>query len=482
MEIEGRKLLVLGGYGLVGFEVAKQAMAYHPREIVILSLKKEEVEMAQKKLEKLFPHSSTRFSGEYGNIFISHELKDTPLGKVKRTESWRKVFTSDIFSELDKDILNRSFLYQVIQKHKPDIVVDCVNTATAISYQNIFETSRELQKSLDSFQKIQENIPEGGLETLSKEELLEYIKEYQNKASKLAENADISLSSLYIPQLVRHIQILYHALRDGKVKCYIKVGTSGTGGMGLNIPYTHGEERPSRVLLSKSAVAGAHTLLLFLLARTPDAPVIKEIKPAAAIAWRAIEYGKIQKGAREVRLYNVPEPQEIGERICLKYTPQDKEWNLFASEENPLLQSVYIDTGENGLFSKSEFEAITFMQQMEYVTPEEIAKNILFEVQGRNTGKDVLNALDSSSMGPTYRAGYLRTYALSYMRELEEQYQCSSVAFEMLGPPRISKLLFECHLLKLVYQKISTLIKDSPQEIAEKVEELILQNKNLASQ
>ena len=43
------------------------------------------------------------------------------------------------------------------------------------------------------------------------------------------------------------------------------MGTTGTGGMGLNIPYTHSEERPSRVLLSKSAMAGAQSMLLFLM-------------------------------------------------------------------------------------------------------------------------------------------------------------------------------------------------------------------------
>ncbi|GAB1431355.1 hypothetical protein MASR2M18_21900 [Ignavibacteria bacterium] len=56
--------------------------------------------------------------------------------------------------------------------------------------------------------------------------------------------------------------------------------------MGLNIPFTHSEEQPSRVLLAKSAVAGAQTLLLFLMARTPDSPIVKEIKPSAAIAWK----------------------------------------------------------------------------------------------------------------------------------------------------------------------------------------------------
>ena len=87
-----------------------------------------------------------------------------------------------------------------------------------------------------------------------------------------------------------HIQILQKALLAANVKLYLKVGTAGTGGMGLNIPYTHSEERPSRVLLAKSAVAGAQSLLLFLMARTPDGPVIKEIKPTAAIAWKKIAY------------------------------------------------------------------------------------------------------------------------------------------------------------------------------------------------
>ena len=84
----------------------------------------------------------------------------------------------------------------------------------------------------------------------------------------------------------------------------MKIGTSGTGGMGLNIPYTHSEEKPSRVLLSKSALAGAHTLLLFLMARTPDGPITKEIKPAAAIAWKRIGYGEILRGGRPVPLYD----------------------------------------------------------------------------------------------------------------------------------------------------------------------------------
>ena len=38
------------------------------------------------------------------------------------------------------------------------------------------------------------------------------------------------LASLYIPQLIRHVQILHRALIDFDVTAYVKIGTSGTGG------------------------------------------------------------------------------------------------------------------------------------------------------------------------------------------------------------------------------------------------------------
>ena len=76
--------------------------------------------------------------------------------------------------------------------------------------------------------------------------------------------------------------------------------------MGLNIPYTHSEERPSRTLLSKSSIAGAHSMLLYLLARTPEAPIVKEIKPAAAIAWKRIGAGPVLRRGHPIRLYDCP--------------------------------------------------------------------------------------------------------------------------------------------------------------------------------
>jgi hypothetical protein len=113
----------------------------------------------------------------------------------------------------------------------------------------------------------------------------------------------------------------------------------------------------------------------------------------------------------------------------------------FGRPTGDVLRSVFIDTGENGLFAAAEFAAITTLGQMEYVTPEEIADNVLAELRGGATGHDIIQALDGAVMGPSYRAGILRQTALARLRQLEAEHHEDSIAFEILGPPRLSKLL-----------------------------------------
>jgi hypothetical protein len=286
-------------------------------------------------------------------------------------------------------------------------------------------------------------------------------------------------TSLYIPQLVRHMQIFYESMVAAGTQAYVKVGTSGTGGMGFNIPYTHGEERPSRVLLSKSAVAGAQTMLIFLLARTPGAPpVMKEVKPTAAIAWKGIDFGPIRAGGRELPLYDcdpdVPAPLDDPATTA----PQGS----FGAATDAILESVYIDSGENGLFAVGEFTALTTLGQMAFVTPEEIAHNVVSEIEGGNTGKDVVAALDSSVMGPSYRAAFLRSAALNRLHQLEREHDVESVAFELLGPPRLSKLLFEAYLIKRVAPRLSQAAEARPESLSEQCFALVHDDTHLRRQ
>jgi hypothetical protein len=148
-------------------------------------------------------------------------------------------------------------------------------------------------------------------------------------------------------------------------------------------------------------------------------------------------------------------------------------------ETGKALEGVYLDAGENGLFSLGEFETLTALGLMEFVTPEEIADNVVREILSHPTGKDVVTALDAATMGPTYRAGVLRSVAIDHMETLEAEAGIRSVAYEMLGPPRLSKLLFEGELLSRLYGTLEAAEELDPADAAEQAYDLIREDDDL---
>jgi len=449
MDIKGKSVLILGGWGLVGYAVARRIIVENPSKIILASLNEWEAREAVENLSKEFPdYPKENIIPWWGNIFLRQEWKDQNKLELLKDPKIRKVLIDDIIEELNDEILRAQSLYQLITTYKPSIIVDSINTATGIAYQNIYNVGRDVKKAIKS----------GNLD-------------------QIIEQSERLLATLYIPQLIRHVQILYKSMEEAKTQIYLKIGTSGTGGMGLNIPYTHSEEKPSRVLLSKSSVAGAHTLLLFLLARTPNAPITKEIKPTAAIAWKKIGFGEIKKGGKPVELLD--HKPELAIELSEVFKIKDE---VPVEKTGETLKAVFIDTGENGIFSRAEFDAISSLGQMEYVTPEEIAETVVFELKGGNTGHDIINALDHATLEPTYRAGYMHNFAIKKMKRLEQEYGVESVAFEMLGPPRLSKLLYEAQILKILYGSMLNVINQTASDISKKAEELIKNNRVLRSQ
>jgi hypothetical protein len=359
----------------------------------------------------------------------------------------RRRLIRDIVDPLDEGILSSSFLVQLITGAAPgldgigaDAVIDCMNTATAVSYQNIYDQASSLAalaaSSTDS--------------------------DWRSEAESL-------IASLSVPQLVRHVQLLYEAMRRAATVGYVKIGTSGTGGMGFNIPFTHGEEKPSRLLLSKAAMAGAQSMLTFLLARTPDGPaIVKEIKPTALIGWRQIGYGPIRRRGRDIDLYDCPPEAAVSANDAASLVPEGR----FGTDCGEKLQGVYIDTGENGLYSADEFTAITAPGLMQMVTPEDVADNAVRELVGSSTGHDVVAALDAAATGPTFRGGHLRQAALERLAQLEAEHG-KAIAFEILGPPRLSKLLYEAHLLKLTMGHSDAILAAPAAELSALLEQRI---------
>lgn len=424
MELRDSTVLILGGAGLVGRAVARRVLAAGPSRLVIASLRREEAEEAIRDL-RLETGTGASLEAAWGDLFVPESMKERSRSRIVGDEEGRRRLIGDLFGPLTEDVLDRSTLGGLLTRVAPDCVVDCVNTAGALAYQDVFASARELR----------ELAKRGGVDE---------------------EAVDRHLSTLYLPKLIRHTQIALAGMRRAGTRVYVKIGTSGTGGMGLNIPFTHSEERPSRVLLAKAGLAGAQTLLLYLMARTPGAPAVKEVKPTAAVSWKAIGFGPIRKAGRPLQRSDATGPIPVdrafegegeGFRVC---------------EE--VLEGVFMDAGENGLFSLPEFEALTALGLMEFVTPEEIADTVIHEIMAHPTGKDVVAALDSASLGPSYRAGVLRSVALQHMEALEEQTNVHAAAYEMLGPPRLSKLLFEGAVLKRLYETLGRALELDPDE------------------
>jgi hypothetical protein len=435
--MQDRTYLILGGGGMIGYQVARRICDnLDPETVIIASLYQQEVREAISAIQKEFP--DVRLEGFWGDVFVRSEYNNEDRqarirrGDMLQEPARRAELYDDLFGD-DQAAYERSQLVQLIEKHRPDVIVDAINTATAISYQDIYTASKIARRDLDAFLAAP-----GGQEDMTRA-------------------VETLLISQYVPQLIRHVIFINRAMREAGTRLYLKVGTTGTGGMGLNIPYTHGEDRPSAKLMSKTAVAFAHTGLLLLMARTVGGPIVKELKPAALVGWVDTTYRAIKRRGKTAY------------RFASQVDALDGKLALVRPEEEfdqiDRLKLVVADTGENGVFAKGEFETITSLRQMELITPEEIARAVELEIQGINTGKDVIPALDGALMGPTYRGGFLRRQAIDDLNRLEDEVGVPSVALGELGPPELSKLLWEAYLLKQVYGTLVRVLEYSDEEL-----------------
>lgn len=487
-----KSVVIFGGGGLVGCQVARQIAEHiEPDNIVICALTEQEAKPVVEKLKKEFPNIKN-ITIEFGNLFVRESLSSKNRAEIISKDENLDTIFNDVFGNItdeDENVGQQNLMVKIIAKHKPDVVIDCVNTATGISYQDVKTCSQATKHFRDNFGSlVNETLSDQDIENAqsgdkaSVEKLVSYVKNINNLSSMHLEGfanidnlkmIEILLISQAAPQLIRHVVLLYKALLAANTFMYIKVGTTGTGGMGMNIPYTHSEDKPSFTLMAKTAVAFAHTGLLFLLSRTPHSPIIKEIKPGAMIGYRKINFRSISKPKRPVRKWE-SKKETLEKKLNLR---EDFE----SYQDHGDLELVVIDTGENGFFTRGEYEAITHPGSMEFVTPEEIARNVLIEMIGGNSGKDVINAVTGSVMSPSYLSGVIRQESIEQMLEMEKEKNIPSIALGELGPPQLSKLLYEAHLLQQKYSSIADIAEDkiSSEELAEHIEKQILEDLDL---
>ena len=442
MEIRGRTVLILGGSSLVGRAVARRLLHHEPRAIVVHALTQHEAEAALDELrrEGAVP-GGTDLHAVGGDLFLPVALGDRSFDEVLADPAARALFLDDLYGTAGDDPVARSKLGAILLEHEPEIVIDCADTAITVAAHDIFAAAARL-------------------------------REESRAGTADADGIERLLATLGLPRLIRYIEVAHEGMRRVGTRVYVKVGATGTGGMGFDTPFTDAVERNSRSILTTMGIAGAQTLSLFLMARNPGGPAIKVIMPTTVVGWKRIAYGEIRSGGCPVERYD-----------ATRAVPLDEAFDHAASSAftatGGTLEGVFLDAGEHGHLSLGEFEALTSLGLMEFTTPEEIALDVEREILGHPTGKDIVAALEAATYGPSYRAGVLREVALERMEALERERGIYAVAYESFGTPRLAKLLFEAAILDRLFPDLPTAARLDPADTATAAAALIEEDTEL---
>ena len=136
--------LILGGAGLVGLQVSRHiVMRMQPKRIVVASLLPHEAESAVARLQVEFGNA-VEFVPESGNLFVPTDLAHTSRRDLMGDVSIRRRLMNALYDNFES-AYTENHLANLIAKHKPEVIVDCVNTATGLSYQDVFDGATKVR-------------------------------------------------------------------------------------------------------------------------------------------------------------------------------------------------------------------------------------------------------------------------------------------------------------------------------------------------
>jgi hypothetical protein len=380
--IADKTVLVLGA-GEVGAEVGRRLVQMGPRRLVMHGRRPSRAAAVADAMDG----SRVDVRASYGDVLLPAEPRDP--APVLNPHDLVNLYADDDAS------VRTAPLFKLIARWRPDVVIDTLTTATALgNWSNPFELAKDLAERISSL-----------------------------NPSELRRALIDSYTHRSFPVAVRFVRALELAFLELGLSTYIKVSTTGVGGMGFNLRLSHGDGQGARLssaILSKVGAAGLLHQLLWTLAHTPGTNV-KLILPAALIAWETV-----QPGTHSPREHSI---QAARQRLRV-----------------PALQPLEVDLGELGIttvksgddrfYSTEELALVSTVGQFGLVLKEEVADAVIAALRG---GPDIFQAMDRACLGPSYAAGLARSDLLRTMRALDGDQL--SVATGNLGPIAAKHLL-----------------------------------------
>jgi len=440
--MKNKTILILGA-GQIGEACALKSIKHNPKRIVLHTLTKEEAILVSKNIKLQLEGHHIDIQISWGNALVTKKLMHLDRDELHNPEN-RKELIKYYYSYLSENLIKESSLYYLVKKWKPDYIFDGINTATVVGYQDDpYSLPRKILNKKDK-------------------------QDWSDSTENL-------LASNIVPSLIRFTQALKKSLLDFKVKCYVKVSTTGLGGMGDNLFYTHGdvnEPGMSSGILGKVAAAGVIHQLFWSLSHTPGIN-IKVAVPSALVGWQGVGFGQFRSHGKSIPLVDSKTKTKLidGEVFTLNKCEQISSF----------MEMPYVDSGENCAYSLGEMTAITALGQMECITREEVAQACI-EMAVGSTRHDLLTAMDLVALGPSHLGGIQRRVILDKLADLEVKNSTPSIATNNLGPT-VSKHLFELYLMLACSQKsLSVFAKSSSNTLLEKINKFLEDNQQIRSQ
>lgn len=422
-------ILILGS-GQIGKEVIRRLLAYKPKTVIVHNLRKQETDASVEYLEKF--NKGTSFIKSYGDAFMPYNLNkcDTTAEKLAHKDELLEFF----YSDLSEDVLKQSTLYNLVSLYKPDAIIDAMNSGTTLG--SHFDPDA--------------------------------IKHAVSQKDRLGTAFVTHLLNDFAPKAINFVLSLKLAMEDFKVKKFLKVSTTGLGGMGMNMPYTHGDTPKSSLsyaLMGKISASGTLHQLLWRLASDVDLD-ISLIIPSTYVGYDSAMFEPIETDMGLIKKFDKFESKELRLGEKLSYAAGD------ISDE--YLTFPVVRAGENHVYSLYELDALTAIGQMEAITKEEVANTVIEDLFGKRR-RNMLYEMDKASLGPTYAGHAMAEHSKDELKTLMEANHVNSIATGNLGATT-AKYLYELYLIKTVCPTVDVLRNTSVSDIYSSICEYLKEN------
>ena len=122
------KTILVLGVGQIGKAITKRLIEQGPERIILHNLTKNESDYCCEYFSKYC--KNIELIPSYGDVFLPFDFNK--LTTMEEQLENKDELLNFYYSDLSPEILKKSTLYKLVQKWKPDLIIDAINSGTVL--------------------------------------------------------------------------------------------------------------------------------------------------------------------------------------------------------------------------------------------------------------------------------------------------------------------------------------------------------------